>query len=105
MLYRFGSHHRFPVSLPLTYARGFREGQGRVWNLSVIGWRISGDLLVQRDAVCELRVTLPTREQVTVSAGIVRWVRGAECGIETLVMSTQAAAQLGDYIRVRAHAL
>jgi len=65
------------------------------WNLTILG-----DLLVQRDELCELRVTLPTRQQVTVSAGIVRWVRGAECGIETLVMSTQAEARLGDYIRV-----
>ncbi|MDR4470016.1 MAG: hypothetical protein MRJ68_17240 [Nitrospira sp.] len=52
-----------------------------------------------------MSVTLPIHQQVTLSAGIVRWVRGAECGIETLVMSTQATAQLGDYIRVRAHAL
>jgi len=40
MPYRFRSHHRFPVSLPLTYARGFHKGQGTVWNLSVVGWRI-----------------------------------------------------------------
>ena len=57
---RFRTHHRFPVSLPLTYGCGVHEGQGRVWNLSLAGWRISGDLLLQRGALCDLSVTLPT---------------------------------------------
>lgn len=104
MPYRFRTHHRCPVSLPLTYGRGVHEGQGMVWNLSVVGWRISGNLLFQRGAVCELSVTLPTQQQVTVSAGIVRWVRDRECGIETLVMSRTAQTQLDDYLRACANA-
>lgn len=35
------------------------------------------------------------------AAGIVRWVRGEECGLETLVMDGQAAARLDRFIRAR----
>ena len=35
---------RFPVSSPLTYQCCLFEGQGTVWNLSLTGWRLSGDL-------------------------------------------------------------
>ena len=35
---------RFPVCCPVTYHAGLSEGRGTVWNLSVNGWRLSGDV-------------------------------------------------------------
>ena len=35
---------RFPICCPVTYHAGVREGHGLAWNLSVSGWRFSGDV-------------------------------------------------------------
>jgi hypothetical protein len=37
-------YRRFPVQCSVTYYAGLFEGQGIFWNLSVKGWRLSGDL-------------------------------------------------------------
>jgi hypothetical protein len=41
-------NRRFPVCCPVTYHAGLREGHGIVWNLSANGWRLSGDVPLQR---------------------------------------------------------
>ena len=74
---------RFPVCCPVTYHAGLFEGQGTVWNLSLTGWRFSGDLPLRIGEVCSLTVNLPTHQCLYVAAGIVRWVRGEESGMET----------------------
>jgi len=35
---------RFPVEYSVTYNVGPFQGGGIVWNLSMTGWRLSGDL-------------------------------------------------------------
>jgi hypothetical protein len=37
-------YRRFPVCCPVTYQCGLFEGHGTVWNLSLAGWRVSGNL-------------------------------------------------------------
>ena len=49
---------RFPVSCPLTYQCCLFEGHGTVWNLSLTGWRFSGDLPLRVGEVCSLTVNL-----------------------------------------------
>ena len=94
-------YHRVPVVCPVIYEHWFCEGEGVVWNLSPMGWRLSGSLPLQRGDVCSLNVILPTNKRVSVAAGIVRWVRGEEFGLETLVMDRKAEARLGTYIHER----
>lgn len=94
-------HRRFPVVCPVTYEHWFHEGAGIVWNLSPTGWRLSGNLPLERGTVCSLRMTLPTNKAIAVAAGIVRWVRGEEFGLETLVMDEEAQAHLRQYIQDR----
>jgi len=37
-----------------------------------------------------MSVTLPNQQSIFVAAGIVRWVRGEEYGVETLVMDDES---------------
>jgi len=60
---------------------------------------MSGNVPLQCGDVCSLRVILPTHKRVSVAAGIVRWVRGQEFGIETLVMDGTAQAHLSTCIQ------
>jgi hypothetical protein len=95
------SHYRFPVCCGVTYEHWLHEGQGTVWNLSATGWWMSGNLPLQCGDVCSFQVVLPTRERVSVAAGIVRWVNGYDYGVETLVMDREAHDRLREYIRHR----
>ncbi len=99
MSYRLRSCHRVPVCCSVTYEHKLRDGRGTVFNLSTHGWRLCGDLLLQPGDLCSLRVTLPTRQRVTMAAGRVRWVQGTDYGIETLLMDTRDEARLAAYIR------
>ena len=37
-------HRRFSLCCPVTYHAGLREGHGIIWNFSLKGWRLSGDV-------------------------------------------------------------
>jgi hypothetical protein len=89
---------RFPECCPVTYQCGLFEGHGTMWNLSLTGWRFSGTLPLRIGEVCSLTLNLPTQETLHVGAGIVRWVRGEEYGVETLVMDDEAREDLEQYI-------
>jgi len=91
-------NRRVPVCCPLTYQCGDFEGHGTVWNLSLKGWRVSGNLPLRIGEVCSLTVNLPTQETLYVAAGVVRWVRGEEYGVETLVMDDESREEMEQYI-------
>ena len=82
-------YRRFPVCCPVTYHAGLFEGQGIVWNLSVNGWRLSGDVPLRVGQTCFLTVHLPNQLSLFVAGAIVRWVRDQEYGLETLVVDRQ----------------
>lgn len=98
-------YRRFPVVSPVTYEHEGQEGQGIVWNLSPTGCRLSGNLPLELGDICSLTVMLPTNTPVSVLAGMVRWVRGEDVGIETLAMDRKSQSQLGRYIRQRMKAV
>ena len=50
---------RFPICCPVTYHVGLREGHGLVWNLSVNGWRFSGDVPLRVGQTCPLTINVP----------------------------------------------
>ena len=60
-------YRRFPVCCPVTYQCGLFEGHGTVWNLSLAGWRFSGNLPLRVGEVCSLTVNLPTQQRVSMS--------------------------------------
>ncbi|HXX74165.1 MAG TPA: PilZ domain-containing protein [Nitrospiraceae bacterium] len=91
-------YRRFPISCPVTYQTGPFEGSGTVWNLSRAGWRFSGDLPLRVGEVCSLTVNLSSDQRVYVIAGIVRWVRVEEYGLETLVIDDESRADMEEYL-------
>ena len=80
--------HRFPVCYPVTYHCGDFEGHGMIWNISVNGWRLSGDVPLRVGQTCPLTVHFPNQLSLFVADAIVRCVRGQEYGRETLVVDT-----------------
>lgn len=94
-------HYRFPVFNPVRYENANRDGHGTVTNLSARGWRVHGNLPLQIGDLCTMKVRLAAGQWVAVVAGKVRWVRGEEYGIETLVMDDESQNRLNNYIRER----
>jgi hypothetical protein len=48
--------------------------------------------------VCSLTVNLPTQETLYVAAGIVRWMRGEDYGVETLVIDDESREDMEQYV-------
>jgi hypothetical protein len=92
-------HRRFPVLCPVTYHAGLSEGQGTVWNLSLNGWRLSGNLSLRVGQTVPLTVTLSSEQSMFIAAAIVRWRRGRDYGLETLVMKKQTQERLKSYVK------
>ena len=89
---------RFPVCCPVTYHAGLREGHGIVWNLSVNGWRLSGDVPLRVGQTCPLIVNVPNQLSLFIAGAIVRWVRGQEYGLETLVVNKQTQSRMEELV-------
>lgn len=92
-------YRRFPVYCEVTYHAGLHEGYGAIWNVSANGWRLSGDLPLRIGQSVPMTVTLPNQELIFVAAGIVRWKRDDEYGVETLVADDSVLGQMKDYIK------
>ena len=95
-------YRRSPVCCPVTYHAGLSQGSGTVWNISLSGWRLSGDLPLHVGQTCSLCVTLSKPKRVFVVAGMVRWVRGEEYGVQTFVANAPNQALLVHDFRHRA---
>ena len=94
MPYSIRPVRRSPVQCSVTYHVGLFQGQGTVWNLSLNGWKLSGDLPLRVGETCSLTVNLPNEESICVVAAIVRWAQGQEYGLETLVVEKQTNSRL-----------
>ena len=90
---------RFSICCPVTYHAGLCEGHGIIWNLSVNGWRLSGDVPLRVGQSFPMTVTLPNQQSIFVAAAIVRWVRGPEYGLETLVADKQTHSRMEHIIK------
>lgn len=94
MSFTIRPYRRFPVQCPVSYHAGSSKGQGTLWNFSVNGWKLSGDVPLQVGQMCSLTVTLPDQPSFFVTAAIVRWARDQEYGLETLAIDKQVHSQL-----------
>jgi hypothetical protein len=92
-------NQRFPMNGSVTYLAGLLRGQGTVWNLSLMGWKLSSDVPPQVGQTCSLNINLPIEESIVVAAAIVRWVRGQEFGLETLAIEKQTHSRVEHVIK------
>jgi len=92
-------YQRFPVHCDVTYHAGTFQGQGTLWNLSLSGWKLSGDLPLHVGQTCSLTVNLLNEESIYVAAAIVRWVRGQEYGLETMAIEKQTHSRVEHVIK------
>lgn len=99
MPFTLSLYQRFPVQCSVTYNAGLLQGQGTVWNLSLTGWKLSGDVPLQVGQTCSLTVNLPNEDSIVVAAAIVRWVRGQEFGLETLAIEKQTHSRVKHVIK------
>jgi hypothetical protein len=91
-------YRRFPVHCAVTYNAGPFQGQGTIWNLSYTGWRLFGDLPMRPGETLSLTVTLPNEQCIEMSEAVVRWSRGQEFAVETLVAEPHTHARLQHYV-------
>ena len=99
MPFAIRSHRRFSVYGSVTYHAGLFQGQGTIWDLSLSGWKLSGDVPLQVGQTCSLTVNLPIEENIVVAAATVHWVRGQEFGLETLAIEKQTHSRVEHVIK------
>lgn len=92
-------YRRFPVQCPVTYNAGPFQGKGIVWNLSLNGLRLSGDLPMRPGETLSLTVTLSNEQRIKVSEAVVRWSRDQEFAVETIKIDECTIARLQHYVR------
>src|SRR6266852_4785048 len=92
-------YRRSPAQCSVMYHAGLFQGQGTVWNLSLNGWKLSGDVPLRVGQTCSLTVNLPNEESIFVATAIVRWVRGQEYGLETLAVEKQTHSRAEHVIK------
>ena len=90
---------RFPVYCPMTYQTGLFEGHGTVWNLSLTGWRFSGDLPMRPVETLSLIVTLPNEQRIELPKAVVRWSRGQEFAVENVAIKPYTHTRLQHYVK------
>ena len=98
MPFSIRSFQRFPVYCSVTYNVGPFQGQGTVWNLSRIGWRLSGDLPMRPGEILSLSVTLPNEQRIEIPEAVVRWSRGQESAVENVLIEQHNHVRLQHYV-------
>ena len=92
-------YRRFPVQCPVSYNAGTSQGLGTVWNFSCTGWRLSDDLPMRPGGPLSLTVTLPNEQRIEIPEAVVRWSRGQEFAMETVVIQPHTHARLQQYVK------
>ncbi|HSF67561.1 MAG TPA: PilZ domain-containing protein [Nitrospiraceae bacterium] len=93
------TYRRFPIHCSVTYSSGHSQGTGTIWDFSVNGWKLSGDVPLRYGQTCPLTVTLPNQERIVVTAATVRWARGQEYGLETVAIDKEIHRRLEKVIK------
>lgn len=98
MPFTIRSSRRFPVHCSVRYDAGPFWGHGTVWNLSMTGWRLSGDVPMRPGETLSLTVSLPNEQRIEVLVAVVRWSRGYEFAVENVVIAPHTEARLRHYV-------
>ena len=97
--FQIRTFHRLPVQCPVYFHHGQVQGTGSLWNLSLDGCRIDGNVPLRRGTVVELLMLLPgSHGAVLVKEAAVCWTRGRECGLRLVTVQPREAAHLECYV-------
>ena len=92
-------YRRFPVQCFVKYRIGSFTGTGTVWNLSLSGWRFSGNVPMRPGEIVSMKITLLNEQRLQITEAMVRWSRGKEFGIETIEVCKHTQNRLAHYVR------
>lgn len=97
--FRVRTYHRLAVQCTVYFSDEELHGTGTLWNLSLEGCRMDGNLPVRRGMRFELLIMLPgNRAAIIVQEARVTWARGQEFGLRFDTLLTHEAARLEQYI-------
>lgn len=97
--FRVRTYHRLPVQCTVYFSNDELHGTGMLWNLSLEGCRIDGNLAVSRGMRFEVLVMLPGKPvSIIVQEAKVTWTRGHEFGLRFETLLPQEATRLEQYI-------
>jgi len=103
MLFTICPYRRFSVECSVSYNAGPFQGQGTGWTLLCTGWRLSGDLPMRPGETLSLTVTLPNDQCSELPQAVVRWSRGQEFVLESMLIEPHTQARLQHYAKRLVH--
>lgn len=93
-------HSRFPVSWPVLYGNNAFLAEGTVLDLTALGWRVVGSMLVVPGMQLTLQVSIPERSApLYVHRATVLWVKDHEFAIEAHEMTPIDQAWVAEFLR------
>jgi hypothetical protein len=100
--YAVRAAHRISTRHPFLYhGEGF-HGKGRLWDLSVAGWRATGDPPVTQGMMMPVYIELPPDEgeskYLLIDSAIVRWSSGHDAGWEIQTISETSRDRLNRFL-------
>jgi hypothetical protein len=89
-------HPRTSVQCDFSYFADGRLGEGTIWDLSIAGFRSTGNVVVAPGLVVNAYLKLPDGEpgHLQINRAVVRWMEGQTMGWEILDMDPEPKARL-----------
>lgn len=93
---------RYRLSCRVEYIEGDLCSLGTLIDISIKGWRVTGQRPMTKGAVMAVNVFLPDKPMpVMIEQATVRWTDGMEFGLGLNKMRQEDAARLSDYLASR----
>lgn len=96
------AHHRVPVQCTVYFSNADLQGTGTLWNVSLDGCRVNGNVRPRVGTQVELLIMLPGRRaSIVVQSAQVAWTRGHECGLRWLSVQPVDRSRLQRFVAGR----
>lgn len=100
--YAVRAGQRISTRHPFVYHGPGFQGKGHLWDLSVSGWRATGDHPVTQGMVMPVYIELPPgkgeSKYLLIESAIVRWSSGRDAGWEIQTISDTSRARLNRFL-------